>query len=197
MSKVSDGPVRARLTRADLILLVLNTIVGAGVVALPGRAFALAGSQAFTALAIAAAAAMVIAVAFCRLARSIPGPGGPYLYVRSTLGKAPALATMAFLIPTRLLATAASLIILADAFQSLAGDTARSLALLVAPIVFTLLAFTGVLPSIRVGNLLGVFKLLLLASIAVAAFLWLALGAAPITHPPADGPQALAPAILL
>lgn len=168
--KPSAQAPNRRLGLTDLSLVVLNTVVGAGVVALPGYIAAAAGRWSLAALAVAALASFTIGLAFCLLARRYEGAGGPYLYVRQTLGRRAGLATAACIIPTRILATGVSLKIAVDVLQQLLppGWPAGQL-ILPLGVLYTALALRQIVVPVRLGNALGVMKLSVLISIVVLA----------------------------
>lgn len=187
---------RRPLTRPDLLLLVLNTVVGAGVVALPARAYAAAGDLVFLALAVAALAAGLIALVFARLAARFPGPGGPYLYARSTLGSNAGWAVASCLVPTRVLATAVSLNVLSAALRPWTGSTVATGLTLVTALACTALAFRSVTTPVRFGNLLGAGKLALLSAVAVGG-VWLSATIGPGVGQEPGPDAAFGPAVLL
>lgn len=184
-----------RLGRADLVLMVVNTVVGAGIVALPGRAYALSGGYAFVALAVAAAAAMAIALTFARLAVRFHGAGGPYLYVTRTFGPGAGFGILALLVPTRLLATAVSLNILIEALGIVGA--ARPVAIAGVAVTMTALALTGIFLPIRLSNLMGALKIMLFAGLAVAGLSAFVAGVPTQLQPPATGPLHVGAAVLM
>ena len=84
------GRPRAVLVRAigrwDLLLLVLNTIVGAGIFGLPSSAYALAGSYSLLAYLVCAIPVVLIILCFAEVASRFRETGGPYLYARAAFG---------------------------------------------------------------------------------------------------------------
>ena len=120
------------------------------------------------ALAAAALCAGVIALALARLARRLPGAGGPYLYVRACLGPTMGYVTALAMVPTRLFATGASLLILADALKPSLQAAAVPVALAAVPCICMALALRGVALPLRSGNALGLLKLGTLALLALA-----------------------------
>ena len=180
-----------RLGRGDLVLLVLNTVVGAGVIALPGRIYAVAGRNSLAALGVAVVAALMFAAMFAVLARQFAGSGGPYLYVGSTLGRTAGRATGWLMIATRALSGATSLRVFAETV-AFAGsvDDARGRSLILGAIwtALTGLALRGVIPPIRIGNAIGAVKLILLGATALAGVA--ELGRYPVivmAHDPIEG----------
>lgn len=75
-----------RIHRWDLVALVLNCIVGAGIFGLPSRAFALAGTYSLVAYLVCAIVVGLIALSFAEVASRFSGTGGPYAYARDAFG---------------------------------------------------------------------------------------------------------------
>ena len=74
------------LRRWDLVALVINAVIGAGIFGLPSRVFALAGTYAVFAYLVAAATVFMIVLCFAEVGSRFSATGGPYLYARETFG---------------------------------------------------------------------------------------------------------------
>jgi APA family basic amino acid/polyamine antiporter len=74
------------LRRWDLVGLVINSIIGAGIFGLPSRAFAIAGPSSLFAYVAAAVAMSLIILCFAEVGSRFTVTGGPYLYARETFG---------------------------------------------------------------------------------------------------------------
>jgi amino acid transporter len=70
----------------DLVALVLNSIVGAGIFGLPSRAYALAGVHSLLAYLVCAVPVFLIVLCFAEVSSRFKDTGGPYLYARATFG---------------------------------------------------------------------------------------------------------------
>ena len=81
----SAGLVR-RIHRWDLVALVLNCVVGAGIFGLPSRVFALAGTYSLVAYLVCAIVVGLIALSFAEVASRFSSTGGPYIYARDAFG---------------------------------------------------------------------------------------------------------------
>ena len=75
-----------RIRRWDLVALVLNCVIGAGIFGLPSRVFALAGTYSLVAYLVCAVVVGLIAVAFAEVASRFTVTGGPYVYARDAFG---------------------------------------------------------------------------------------------------------------
>lgn len=85
------APPAKRLGSAMSAAMVVGTMIGSGIYLLP-TTLAPFGPNLVAAFAITIAGTMCLAIAFARLAARLPG--GPYVYVRSAFGDAPAFVTM-------------------------------------------------------------------------------------------------------
>ena len=79
------GLVRG-LRRWDLVALVINSIIGAGIFGLPARVFALAGTYSLLAYVVSAFAIVLILLCFAEVGSRFSTTGGPYLYARVAFG---------------------------------------------------------------------------------------------------------------
>lgn len=78
--------LRRDVAGAAVIALVVNSMVGAGILGLPARVDALVGAHAFLAVLACGAVVAAIALCFAEVSSRFEGTGGPYLYVRDTFG---------------------------------------------------------------------------------------------------------------
>ncbi len=82
-----DRPALLReVRRWDLLALVLNSIVGAGIFGLPSRVYALAGSYSLLAYLVCAVPVVLIILCFAEVGSRFKSTGGPYLYARTAFG---------------------------------------------------------------------------------------------------------------
>jgi len=78
--------LRRAIGKWDLVALVLNLFVGAGIFGLPSRVFALAGVYSLLAYVACAVSIFVIILCFAEVSSRFTETGGPYLYARTTFG---------------------------------------------------------------------------------------------------------------
>ena len=76
--------VRA-LRRRDLAGILLNAMIGAGMLAAPAKVYAIAGSWRFVVLAVSAVILIPLILCFADLGSRFSSTGGPYLYAREAL----------------------------------------------------------------------------------------------------------------
>src|SRR5260370_8788650 len=72
------------LRRWDLVAVVLNGVIGAGIFGLPSQVFALSGAYSLLAFGACAICVSIIVLSFCEVASRFSGSGGPYLYARES-----------------------------------------------------------------------------------------------------------------
>ena len=85
-----EGSTSVRLVRGlrrwDVVALVINSTIGAGIFGLPSRVFALAGTYSLLAYMVSAVAILLIILCFAEVASRFKATGGPYLYTRVAFG---------------------------------------------------------------------------------------------------------------
>jgi amino acid transporter len=84
-STTGEGLVRG-IRRWDLVALVLNAIIGAGIFGLPARVYALAGTWSLVAYVACAVLVVLIILCFAEVSSRFGSTGGPYLYAREAFG---------------------------------------------------------------------------------------------------------------
>jgi amino acid transporter len=80
-----SGLVR-RIRRWDLVALIINNVIGAGIFGLPAALYALAGTYSLLAFIACAVVVGIVALLFAEMSTRFTDTGGPYLYARKTLG---------------------------------------------------------------------------------------------------------------
>ena len=88
MEKVSEEGLVRGIGRWDLVGVVINSVIGAGIFVLPARAFGLIGSYSLIAFVICALVVVLIVLCFAEVGSRFTGTGGPYLYARTAFGPA-------------------------------------------------------------------------------------------------------------
>jgi APA family basic amino acid/polyamine antiporter len=85
LQTTQEGLVRG-IRRWDLVLLVLNAIIGAGIFGLPSRVFAQVGSYSLFAYLVCAVLVVLIILCFAEVSSRFQVTGGPYLYAHAAFG---------------------------------------------------------------------------------------------------------------
>ncbi|MFN3801592.1 APC family permease [Belliella pelovolcani] len=155
------------IQRWDLVFLIINSVIGAGIFALPAKVFALSGVYSIAAFLVCALVMMVLILVFAEVSSRFERTGGPYLYVHQAFGPLPAFIIGWLLMLTRLFsyATLINLMVLYLSFFSEAFNepTIRILIILSITGLITYFNWIGVKNTARVSNFLTVAKLFPLA----------------------------------
>lgn len=186
----AEGQLIRALRRRDIIGLLLNVMLGAGMLTAPAKVFGAAGSWGLLVLLAASAVILPTILAFADLGGRFSGTGGPYLYVRAALPRPVAFASGWMLWVAQALgaATLSNLFVtyLAGYVPALGAGVPRLVTLAVLGVVCTGIVLSGIRQSATASNLLIAAKL---------AFVVLFLAAAlPFIHPERLVPAAPAPA---
>ena len=191
--------VRA-LRRRDLTGLLLNAMMGAGMLAAPARVFGLVGDWGFVVLFASAAIILPLILCFADLGSRYTGAGGPYLYARRTLAP-----WLSFLVGWLLwisqglgIATLSNLLMsyLAGFSPALADGLPRVAVILSVAVVLTVIVLVGIRQSARASNLLIVLKGAFVVGFLIAGAAWIQPDHL-VVNPPAPAPIAFAQAILV
>ncbi len=182
MSLASDRTNPSGLVRAlgkwGLTALTINCVVGAGILGLPGKVYALAGAS--TGWVVAGAAVLALAAALClaELGSRMEGSGGPVEYCTAAFGPVAGFAA-GWLSWAATVLAAASLL---NLFATMVAPEAHRLTVVGTGLGLTALACAGMGRSAIASGALTVLKLGLLAGVAISG---LAAPAAPAVAPTA------------
>src|SRR5687768_9060479 len=167
-------PLARTLRQADLVLLLVGTVIGSGIFLVPGSVLAQSGGHvglALTVWLVGGVLSLLGALTYGELGAMNPQAGGIYVYIRDAFGRLPAFLygwTLFFVISSGSLAT------LAVAFSNYAGQfvtltPAASRALSVAMIVaIAVINIIGTRKSANVQNLTTALKVAALVGISGA-----------------------------
>jgi amino acid transporter len=155
------------IRRWDLVFLIINSVIGAGIFALPAKVFALSGVYSILAFVACALVMVVLILVFAEVSSRFEKTGGPYLYVNEAFGPLPAFVIGWLLMLTRLFSYA-TLINLMVLYLSFFSETFKSEAVRIGMILFvtgwiTYFNWIGVKNTAKVSNILTVAKLFPLA----------------------------------
>lgn len=179
MNAEAESARRSALSRGmgrwDLTALIVNLVIGAGVLGLPSKAYAAVGLWSFAALGAAALLAAALVLCFAELGSRFDETGGPYLYVRAAFGELPGFAVGWLAFVTRPLSAATLLNLMvtyvAGYWPSVAVEPWRTLALGGVVAALTAIALVGVRQSAWTNNLLTLAKAGVLLAVAVPGVL--------------------------
>ena len=116
----SPTTLKRGIQRWDLVFLIINSVIGAGIFALPAKVFALSGVYSILAFVVCALVMAVLILVFAEVSSRFEQTGGPYLYVYTAFGPVPAFIIGWLLMLTRLFsyATLINLMVLYLSFFS-------------------------------------------------------------------------------
>lgn len=170
------NPALARgILRWDLLALMINGTIGAGIFGLPSRLFALIGPYSVIAFAVCALVVAAIMLCFAEVGSRFETTGGPYLYARAAFGPRVGFQVGWLLWLARLTSFAALCNLLISYLHALwpAADSALWRPVVISAVVATLTAINlaGVRQAAVVSNGFTIGKLApLLLLIAVGLF---------------------------
>ncbi|MVN74826.1 amino acid permease [Hymenobacter sp. HMF4947] len=75
------------IRRWDFVALIVNITIGAGILGLPAKIYALVGDYSLVAYGVSAAIVALIILCFAEVSSRFSGAGGPYLYAREAFGR--------------------------------------------------------------------------------------------------------------
>ncbi len=163
------------ITRWELVLLVINGVVGAGIFGLPSKVFAAVGPLSMLAFVVCAACVFIIILCFAEVSSRFTETGGPYLYSLTAFGRFVGMQIGWLLFLTRIV-TFAALVNLWVTYCSFfspwfATAQGRAISISVVTITFSVINYLGVRQSTRANNILTIAKLLpLLLFVIVGSF---------------------------
>ena len=169
--------LRRDIRKWDLVALVLNCIVGAGIFGLPARAFALAGVYSLAAYVVCAIPILLIVLCFAEVGSRFKETGGLYLYAREAFGPLVGfeIGWLSWLTRITAFAGLCNLFVdyLAYFVPAVASGAARSLVITVVLSALAALNVAGVRVASAVGNVFTVGKLLPLVMLIVVGFFFI------------------------
>ena len=169
--------LKREIKRWDLVLLIINSIIGAGIFGLPSKIFSLAGIYSMAAIFICAILMLVIILNFSEVASQFKKTGGPYLYTLKAFGKFPGYIIGWLALISRIAAYAALINLLVDYLSYLNerfnDQSVRSITIIIITAIIFLVNYRGVKSSSRLNNLLGISKLIPLTLFVIVGFFFI------------------------
>jgi amino acid transporter len=167
--------LKREIRRWDLVLLMINSIIGAGIFGLPATIAGQSGIYSIPAIFACGLVVFIIALCFAEVASRFTRTGGPYLYTLNAFGKIPAVTIGWILLITRLATYAAQINLLVSYLgffhPVLALPVAKQTAITVITIALSYITYRGVKTSTFTNNLLAIAKLLpLFLFVIIGAF---------------------------
>jgi amino acid transporter len=174
MSETDEGLSR-EIRKWDLVALLVNVTVGAGIFRLPSDVQKTVGNYSLAAFVVCAVIVGLIALCFAEVGSRFRGTGGPYLYARETFGDTLGFTVGWLMWLTRL----AGFATLAEVFVAYLGyfwppvesGLPRAAIITGLVVLLTVINIIGVRESARVGDIFTVSKLIpLVVFVAVGLF---------------------------
>ncbi|HUS03148.1 MAG TPA: amino acid permease, partial [Chitinophagaceae bacterium] len=88
--QTSSNPLKRGIQKWTLVLMIINSIIGAGIFGLPSKIFQLTGVYSILAFFVCAAIVLVFILCFAEVGSRFTTTGGPYVYILSAFGRFPA-----------------------------------------------------------------------------------------------------------
>ena len=182
----TQAPVRA-IGSVALTTIAINSIVGAGIFALPANVAQLLGASSLIGYGIAGVAVLLVVLCFAEAGSQFDGSGGPYLYARHTLGPFWGFQTGWMLVLSRVAGGAA----ISNTFCTYLGflwppagyGTVRLLILTAIIVSLTWVNYRGVRSSVWLIGTLTIGKLVPLTAFCLIGLFFLDRGAITIGMP--------------
>lgn len=182
--------LRRDIGKWDLVLLMINSIIGAGIFGLPAGLFRLSGIYSVPAMLVCASVIFVLVLVFAEVASRFDKTGGPYLYTHTAFGPLPAFMIGWLLLLTRLATYAALINLFATYlgyFHPIFQDGwMRAGIILTVTIFLSAVNYTGVRNSKHLSNLLAVAKLVPLFLFVGIGLFFLNPGMVDVHQPPPE-----------
>lgn len=170
--------LKREIKRWDLVLLLINSTIGAGIFGLPSKIYNLSGFYSLPAIFACALIVFVLVLTFAEVASRFTKTGGPYLYTLTAFGKIPAFIIGWLILITRV-STYAALINLLVTYLSyfnplfLDQEAYRFGLMIGITLLFTWVNYLGVRSSTIVNNTLAIAKVLPLLLFVIAGLFFI------------------------
>jgi APA family basic amino acid/polyamine antiporter len=153
----SSGTLRRGLGVAEATISGVGIILGAGIYVLVGEVAGEAGDAVWMSFALAAVAAGSIGLSYAELSSLFPRAGADYEYTRQALGLRPAF-VVGWLIVIGNLVAAAAVALGFGSYLTTFLDVDKRLFAVIALVIATLVAFSGIRATVRLAMVLTVIE---------------------------------------
>ncbi|HET6993355.1 MAG TPA: APC family permease [Chitinophagaceae bacterium] len=183
----------------DLVLMIINSIIGAGIFGLPSDIFKATNVYSIAAFVACAAIVLVFILCFAEVSSRFDKTGGPYVYILSAFGKFPAFLMGWLLLLSRIFnyATLINMLVtyLSLFYAPLQDPVPRIVVIVVVSIFLTYINHIGIRNMARLSNITTIAKLAPLAVFIIAGLFFLNTGSFNASQTP--GFPAFSKAVLL
>ena len=172
----SSGLARS-IRRWDLVAVVINGVIGAGIFGLPSKTFSLAGDYSLFAFIACGLCVAVLVLSFAEVASRYAGTGGPFLYASEAFGRTAGF-TVGWLVWLARITSFSANCNLLPAYLDLffpgaASGMARALIIIGVVGTLSVVNVTGVRTVADASNVFAIGKLIPLAIFVVAGLFFL------------------------
>jgi len=161
---MNDEGLSREIRKWDLVALLVNVTVGAGIFKLPADVQKAVGNYSLAAFVVCAGVIALIAICFAEVASRFTGTGGPYLYAKETFGSSVGFLVGWMMWLTRLAGFATLLLVIVSYvgyFCPPAESGLPRIAVIVGLVlVLTVINLIGVKESARASDVFTVSKLI-------------------------------------
>lgn len=161
----------------DLVLLMINTIIGAGIFGLPSKVFQLSGTYSILAFVVCALVIFNIIICFAEVGSRFDKTGGPYIYTLEAFGSFPAFIMGWLLLWSRIISYAAliNLLVTYSSYYhpNLNHFFPRLMVMVVLTGILTGINYVGVKKTTTVNNFLTIGKVVPLLIFILVGFFFL------------------------
>jgi amino acid transporter len=173
----TSNPLKRGIQKWTLVLMIINSIIGAGIFGLPSKIFQLTGVYSIAAFFVCAAIVLVFILCFAEVGSRFNTTGGPYLYILTAFGRFPAFLMGWLLFLTRIFnyATLINLLVTYVSFFSASFNEpfARAGIILFITGILTWINHIGVKNIAQTSNFLTIAKLLALGIFIIVGLFFL------------------------
>lgn len=169
--------LKREISRWDLVLLLINSTIGAGIFGLPSQIYRLAGIYSMPALIFCALIVFILVLNFAEVASRFSKTGGPYLYILEAFGRIPAFIIGWLILITRVSTYAALINLMVTYlgyFNPIIQETfSRVFVIIGITFVFTWVNYLGIRNSTNLTNVLSIAKILPLFIFVLVGFFYI------------------------
>lgn len=148
----------------ELVLLFINSVIGAGIFGLPSKIFALSGVYSLLAFVACAAVMLIFILCFAEVGSQFDKTGGPYIYVLTAFGRLPAFVIGWLLILSRIFnyATLINLLVVYASYfnESFNQPVVRGASIIAITLLLGCINHVGLKNATWTGTVLTIAKLL-------------------------------------
>src|SRR5688572_4236491 len=162
-SKTAPDPLKRGIKKWDLVLMIINSIIGAGIFGLPSKIYTLTGVYSIAAFFVCATLVFVFILCFAEVGSRFDATGGPYLYTYTAFGRFPAFLVGWLLLLSRIF-NYATLINLLVTYLSFFIDSINDV-FWRAVIIITITSFLAYINHIGVKNMARLSNILTVAKL--------------------------------